>query len=131
MFGGAISWMSKKQVVLAMMKREYKYMEATHGRKEETWLHQLCSGIWFEQRDMKINCDSQSTIFVENIPLYHSIMNHIDVQYHFVRDMGGRNNVLLENVDTLENIANSLNKSVSVVKFSWCREAMGITSLGQ
>jgi hypothetical protein len=32
------------------------------------------------------------------------------------------NKVLLEKVDTLENIANSLTKSVSVVKFSWCRD---------
>jgi hypothetical protein len=40
------------------------------------------------------------------------------------------NKVLLEKVDMLENIANSLTKSVSVVKFSWCREAMGIVALG-
>jgi hypothetical protein len=39
------------------------------------------------------------------------------------------NKVLLEKVDTLENIADSLTKSMSVVKFSWCREAMGITTL--
>jgi hypothetical protein len=40
------------------------------------------------------------------------------------------NKVLLEKVDTLENIADSLTKPVSVVKFSWCREAMGIIALG-
>jgi hypothetical protein len=41
-----------------------------------------------------------------------------------------RNKVLLEKVDTLENMADSLTKSMSVVKFSWYREAMGIVSLG-
>jgi len=40
------------------------------------------------------------------------------------------NKVLLEKVDTLENIADSLTKYVSVVNFPWCREAMGIASLG-
>jgi hypothetical protein len=84
----------------------------------------------FEQRAMKINCDSQSTIFLEKNPTYHSKMKHIDVQYHFVRDMVERNKVMLEKVDTLENITNSLTKFVSVVKLSWCREAMGITTLG-
>jgi hypothetical protein len=39
------------------------------------------------------------------------------------------NKVLLEKVDTLENIANSLTKSMSVVKLSWCGEEMGIVSL--
>jgi hypothetical protein len=60
---------------------------------------------------------------------YHSKNNHIDVQYHIVRDMVESNKVLLEKVDTLENIADSLIKSVSVVKFSSCREALGVVSL--
>jgi hypothetical protein len=53
-------------------------------------------------------------------------MTHIDVKYHFMRDMVERNKVLLEKVDTLENIANSLTNSVSDMKFSWYREEMGI-----
>jgi hypothetical protein len=109
---------------------EVEYMAATHGRKEAVWLQRLCSGIGFEQRAMKISCDSQSTIFMEKNPTYHSKTKHIDVQYHFMRDMVERNKVLLEKVDMLENITDSLTKSVSVVKFSWCREAMGIASLG-
>jgi hypothetical protein len=99
--------------------------------KKQVWLHRLCSGIGFEQQAMRINCDSQSAIFLAKNPTYHSRMKHIDVQYHFMRDMVERKKVLLEKVDTLENIADSLTKSVSVVKFSWCREAMGIVSLGQ
>jgi hypothetical protein len=59
------------------------------------------------------------------------MMNHIDVKYHFTRDMVERNKVLLEKVDTLENITDSLNKSMSVVKFSWCTKEMGIDGLGQ
>jgi hypothetical protein len=47
-----------------------------------------------------------------------------------VRDLVESNKVFLEKVDTSENIADSLITSMSVVKFSWCREAMGIASLG-
>jgi hypothetical protein len=79
---------------------------------------------------MKISCDNQSGIFLAKNPTYHSKTKHIYVQYHFMRDMVERNKVLLEKVDMLENIVDSLNKSVSVVKFSWCKEAMGIVSLG-
>jgi hypothetical protein len=38
-------------------------------------------------------------------------------------------NVMLEKVDTLQKIAGLLTKYVSVVKFSWCRETMGILAL--
>jgi hypothetical protein len=66
---------------------EVEYMEATHGSKEAVWLHRLCSGIGFEQRAMKINCNIQSTIFLPKNIAYHSRTKHIDVRYHFVRDM--------------------------------------------
>jgi hypothetical protein len=79
---------------------------------------------------MKISCDSKSAIFLAKNPTYHSKTKHIDVQYHFMRDMVERNKVLLEKVDTLESIANSLTKSMNVVKFSWCREAITIAALG-
>jgi hypothetical protein len=79
---------------------------------------------------MKICCDNQRTIFMQKNPTYHYKTKKIDVQYHFMRDMVENNKVLLEKVDTLENITNSLTNSVSVVKFSWCTEAMGIVAMG-
>ena len=38
LFGGAISWMSKKQSVVALSTTEAEYMAATHARKEAVWL---------------------------------------------------------------------------------------------
>jgi hypothetical protein len=89
----------------------------------------LCSEIGFEQQPMRLDCDSQSAIFLAKNPAYHSKTKHIDVQYHFVRDMVERKKVLLEKVDTLQNVVDSLTKSMSTEKFSWCREAMGIHAL--
>jgi hypothetical protein len=105
-------------------------MVASSGSKEEIWLQWLCSWIRFEKRDMNINCNNQNTIFLEKNTTYHSNTKHIYVQYHFVTGMVESNKVLLEKVDTLERITESLTKSVSVVKLSWCREEMGIVSLG-
>jgi hypothetical protein len=93
-------------------------------------MQSLCSRIRFEEKDMKISFDSQSEIFLENNPAYHYKSKHIDVQYHFVRDMVESNDVLLEKVETLETITYTLTISVSAMKLFWCREAMGIASLG-
>src|SRR5271167_4009163 len=38
MFGGAISWMSKRQPVVALSTTEAEYMAATHACKESIWL---------------------------------------------------------------------------------------------
>jgi hypothetical protein len=45
-------------------------------------------------------------------------------------DMVENNKVLLDKVDMLENIVDSLTKTVIIVNFSWFREEMGIASLG-
>jgi hypothetical protein len=84
----------------------------------------------FEKRAMKVGFDSQSEIFLAKNPAYHSNTKHIDEQYHFVRDMVESNKVVLEKVDKLENITDSLTKSMSALMFSWCKEAMGIVALG-
>ena len=121
--------MSKKQVVVALSTTKVEYMAATHASKEVVWLQRLCSELGFKQQVVRIDCDSQSAIFLAKNPAYHSRTKHIDVQYHFVRDMVESMKVLLEKVDTLENVADSLTKSVSTEKFSWCRVAMGISAL--
>jgi len=60
---------------------------------------------------------------------YHSKAKHIDIQYHFVRDMIEDKKVLLVKVDTLKNTIDALTKSRSFEKISWCREKMGIAGL--
>jgi phosphoribosyl-AMP cyclohydrolase len=129
LFGGAISWMSKRQGVVALSTTKVEYMETTHASKELVWLQRLCSGIGLVQQVVRIDCDSQSVIFLVKNPTYHSKTNHIDIQYHFVRDMVEEKKVLLMKVDTLKNVADSLTKSVSTEKFSWCRGSMGIVAL--
>jgi hypothetical protein len=87
LFGGEISWMRKRQVVVALSTTEDKYMADTHESKEAVWLQRLCSGIGLVQQVVRIECDSQSAIFLSKNPTYHSKTKHIDIQYHFVRDM--------------------------------------------
>jgi hypothetical protein len=116
----------KRQVVVALSTTKVEYMATTHASKEAIWLQRLCSGIGLVQQVVRIDCDSQSAIFLAKNPTYHSKTKHIDIQYHFVRDMVEEKKVLLMKVDTLKNVADSLTKSVSTEKFSWCRGSMGI-----
>ena len=81
------------------------------------------------QGAIRIDCDSQSAIFLAKNRAYHSKTKHIDIQYHFVRDIIEDKKVLLVKVDTLKNIADALTKSMSYEKFSWCRETMDVAGL--
>eukprot|EP00253_Pinus_taeda_P010696 PITA_10696 len=129
LFEGAVSWMSKKQSVVALSTTEAEYMAATHASKEVVWLQRLCSSMGLVHEAIRIDCDNQSAIFLAKNPAYHSKTKHIDVQYHFVMDMIEDKKVLLVKMDPLKNTADALTKSVRPEKFSWCRETMGIVGL--
>jgi phosphoribosyl-AMP cyclohydrolase len=64
---------------VALSTIEAEYMEATHASKKAVWLQGLCSGIGLVQQAMRLDCDSQSAIFLEKYLAYHSKTKHIDV----------------------------------------------------
>ena len=103
---------------MALSTIKAEYMATTHASKEAIWLQRLCSCIGLVQKAVRLDCDSQSAIFLAKNPAYHSKTKHIDVQYHFVRDMVEENKVLIEKVDTLKNVIDSLKNFVSIEKFS-------------
>lgn len=87
--------------------------------------------MWLVQQAIRIGYDSQSVIFLVMYPIYHSKTKHIEVQYHFVRDMVRDKKVLLVKVDDLKNVADAPTNFVSTENFSRCRETMGIAGLNQ
>ena len=95
-------------------------MVATHGCKEAIWLKGLCLDIEFKQGAITIYSDSQSAICLAKTLTFHARTKHIDVQYHFVRDMVKDGKVKLEKVETLVNVVDALTKPMSTKKFRWC-----------
>jgi hypothetical protein len=111
---------------VALSTTKVEYMANTQASKEAVWLQRLCSSIGLVQQAVRIDYDSQSAIFLAKNLAYHSKTNHIDIQYHFLRDMVEENKLLLMKVDTLKNVEDSLTKYVSTENFSWCGGSMGI-----
>ena len=46
LFGGAISWMRKRQAVVALSTTESEYMTTTHVSKEVVWLQKIVFRYW-------------------------------------------------------------------------------------
>ena len=101
-------------------------MVGTHAYKEAIQLKRLCLDIEFKQGVVTIYSDSQSAISLVKNPTFHAKTKHIDVQYHFVRDMVEDNKVKLEKAETLVNFFDALTKPMSTEKFRWCSKSMGL-----
>ena len=115
--------------MVSFSSTKVEYIVATHASKEAVMVAMIMHRNWFEQQVFRLECDSRSEIFLEKNQTYHSKTKDIDVQYHFVREMVENGKVLLEKVDTIENVRDLLTKSVSIEKLTWFRSGMSLISL--
>ena len=70
--------------------------------------------------------DSQSAIMLAKNPVFHAKTKHIEVKYHFLRQVLEDKRLELVKVHTYHNPADFLTKSLPSDKFAHCRELMGI-----
>lgn len=75
-----------------------------------------------------LGCDSQSAIHLAKNQVHHARTKHIDVRYHFVRNVVEEGDISLTKVHTNENMANMLTKVVTASKFQHCLELLDIGS---
>jgi len=62
-------------------------MAMAEAIKEAIWLQGLLDDLRIDQYLLKINCDSMSVIYLVKNHAYHAKMKHIDVRFHFVREI--------------------------------------------
>ncbi|GKV22644.1 hypothetical protein SLEP1_g32496 [Rubroshorea leprosula] len=108
--GCAISWKATLQSTVALSTTEAEYMAITEAVKEALWLKGLVSDLRVEQNEMMVFCDSQSAIHLTKNTMYHERTKHIQVRYHFVREVISNGDVLVEKISTDQNPANMMTK---------------------
>ena len=73
-----------------------------------------------------LHSDSQSAIMLAKNPVFHAKTKHIEVKYHFLRQVLEDKRLELVKVHTDDNPADFLTKSLPSDKFAHSRELMGI-----
>ena len=83
-----ISWFSRKQSYVALSTAKADYVASCSSSCEIVWLRKLLSNMFDLQLDATcIYCDNQSCVNLSQNPLFHDKSNHIEIKYHYIRDM--------------------------------------------
>ena len=101
-------------------------MAAIEAVKEAIWLKDLLGDLGVIQENIAVFCDNQSAIFLVKNQTYHAQTKHIDVKYHYVREIIESGVVLLRKIDTKDNPLDMLTKVISGVKFQHCLKLIQI-----
>lgn len=120
MNGGAVSWSSKLQRVIALSTTEAEYISLAEATKQSMWLRQILIELEQYQDATPINCDNQGALKLVQNPQSHQRTKHIDVRYHYVRDMQQNGMINVKYLATEEQLADILTKSLPGPRFKYC-----------
>ncbi|KAG1670005.1 hypothetical protein FOA52_011160 [Chlamydomonas sp. UWO 241] len=124
--GGAVIWCSRVQPTVAASTLEAEYMSASLSAKDALWCRKILPELGLSCNMVNINCDNQGALKLISNPIASQRSKHIDVIHHFVRDRVSRREICFHYVASEHNAADSLTKPLTLVKFVYCRNLMGI-----
>ncbi|KAF1318635.1 Integrase catalytic core protein, partial [Globisporangium splendens] len=125
--GGPIAWRATFQKTVALSTTEAEYMALCDCVKECVWMRTLLKNIGLEQYEATpIFEDNQGAIALAKNIEYQARTKHIDIRYHFIREKLKENEIVLEYVESKNQIADYLTKGLSSKTLRYLMENNGV-----
>ena len=118
---GALSWSSKKQPVIILLTTEAKFVDAV------VWMRRILEKLGNAHgNSTTLFCDNSSIIKLSKNPVMHGRSKHIDVRFHFLRDLTKERSVELIYYGTRDQVADVITKPLKLESFLKMRELLGV-----
>ncbi|XP_050895734.1 secreted RxLR effector protein 161-like [Lathyrus oleraceus] len=86
--GAAVTWSSRKKPIVTLSTTEAEFITAAGSSCQAIWMKQVLKKIgYMGSESIVIFCDNSSTIKLARNPVMHGRSKHIDVRYHFLREL--------------------------------------------
>jgi hypothetical protein len=110
-----------------MSTLDAEYIACSEGSREVKWLVQFHQEIHVKDASpLPINCDNQGAPSHITTLIIKVRKQHIDVSYHYSRDLHANKIIDYSYVHTNENVADILTKALLQVKHENITKAMGL-----
>ncbi len=124
--GGAFSWVSRAQKTIAHSSMEAEYMALSDCSRQVVWIRQLLAEIGFNMEPTPLCTDNMGAIFTSSNAITERRSKHIDIRFHYIREVIERKEVDLLHIPSEDNPADMLTKNLGHVKHHKFREAVGL-----
>jgi hypothetical protein len=135
-YGGPISWSSKKQNSVATSTAKSEYISMATNVTQEQWMGQILRDINIgefvgeNEHKVKLYGDNQGAIALTKNPHLHEQFKHIDIYYHFIRDLVEKGLVDVEYVPTMEMVADGMTKPLERIAFERFKRQLELLIVG-
>ena len=123
---GAFSWLSRRQKTVALSSTEAEYMSLSDCSRQVAWIKMLLEEIGYKLGPLPICSDNQGAIFISSNPITERRSKHIDIRYHYVRELVEDKKVEVFYVSTDDNPADLFTKNLGRIKFLKFRGMLGL-----
>ena len=128
--GGSVSWRSKKQSSVALSTAEAEYIALASAGQEAAWMRVLIAELCgHPMKELTVLEDNQSAIQMTKNPQFHGRTKHIDIKFHFIRELVSNGIVKLTYCPTGDMIADMLTKGLPHNHFAKLRYMAGVRSM--
>jgi hypothetical protein len=125
-----VSWPSRKQPIVTLSATEAEFIAAVNSACQGVWLSRILGQIDEKLKEcITIYCDNISSIKLSKNPMMHGRSKHIDVRFHFLRDLSKDGVIQLVHCSSFEQIADILTKALSLENFCRNIEKLGMCKL--
>jgi hypothetical protein len=124
--GTAISWASRKQTCVALSSTEAEYVAVAEAAKEAIWLSTVADFLQRPQGPVPLLVDNTGAIALTKNPEFHKRTKHIELKWHFVRDLQEQNRVKIQYCPTEDQLADLLTKPLSKCRHSKLTSQTGL-----
>ena len=133
LYGGAVSWKNFKQQTIAGSITEAEYIAASEAAKEASWMKKFITELGVVskiEQPMFFFCDNTKAVAQAKESRSHHKSKHILRRFHLVREIIERQDIVIERVETKNNIADPFTKALLMQQFDCHLDSMGIKYRG-
>jgi hypothetical protein len=131
-YGGPIAWGSKKQRSVASSSCESEYIALAMCTKQGQWIAQIFRDLGLHKyigknaSTVQMLGDNQGSLALVKNPHLHERSKHIDICYHFIRDLNERGKLDVAYIPTNEMPADGMTKPLQKPGFLRFKGLLGL-----
>ncbi|CAH9146153.1 unnamed protein product [Cuscuta epithymum] len=122
-----ISWVSRKQKTVARSSTEAEYKAIADVTAEVIWVVSLLRELGLSlPHSPRLWCDNLGATYMCVNPIFHARTKHVEIDYHFVRDLVAKGAIHVRFLSTKDQLADVFTKPLSASRFAFLRDKLQV-----
>ena len=105
-----VCWNTRAQRTIALSSTEAEYMSLSDACRQLVWINVLMKELGIDLRPIPLCGDNQGAIFIASNPVQERRSKHINIHFHYIRQVLGNKEVVLYFIEGSNNPADMLTK---------------------